>query len=70
MIDSTLLPRKGGTDLFHDTEYYVFECSWEDEKIAVSPAMGHKLNWGDEPDDKWLYTPSQFMQNYYPGDAR
>jgi hypothetical protein len=68
--ESKFLPRKGSTDLFHDGEYFVFETKWEGEKIAVSPAHGYDLNWGHKPDSKWVYTPSQFMQKYYPGEGR
>jgi len=69
-LESKFLPRRGGTDLFHDAEYYVFECQWEGEQIAVSPAHGYEVKWGDRPESKWLYTPAQFMQMIFPGDGR
>ena len=67
-IGKYLLPSKAG--LFHDAEYYVFECQWVGEHIAVSPAHGYEVKWGDRPESKWLYTPGQFMQKFFPGDGR
>lgn len=68
-LKNYLLPRKGGTDLFHDGEYYVFECRWQDDVIAVSPAHGYNLKWGDSYEDTWAYSPEKFVTLYYPGEG-
>ena len=69
-IGKYLLPSKAGLQIFHDAEYYVFECQWAGEQIAVSSAHGYEVKWGDRPESKWLYRPAQFMQNFFPGDGR
>jgi len=65
-IGKYLLPSKAWFQTFHYAEYIVFECQWEGEQIAVSPAHGYE----DRPESKRLYTPSQFMQKFFPGDGR
>jgi hypothetical protein len=65
-----LLPAKGGSGLFHDAEYYVYEARWKGDRVAVSPAYGYKLAWGDSPDDEWTYSPEKFVTLYYPGEGK
>ena len=69
-IGKYLLPSKAWFQTFHYAEYIVLQCQWEGEQIAVSPAHGYEVKWGDRPESKRLYTPSQFMQKFFPGDGR
>ena len=59
-IGKYLLPSKAWFQTFHYSEYIVFECQWEGEQIAVSPAHGYEF----KLESKQLYTPSQFMQKF------